>query len=390
MPRGHSKAPIAARRDSVCVQIPAQPNQWRFNLSHVRPDAGSEQPFDLLTHRELYCRWYVQIGSGYKACKAFPSPAAPCHTALKASKLLPSHSEVEEALQIIKTKSLLIIGDSTMLNKYIFLRFIGVRSSCKSGPGVCFLPTYGLAGCCNHPLWDLQTKRTDYDVVWWSNGGLHYLHSGERYDKKADGGLPGVLGASLTSYLNELHNCSKHLRQRYSKALHIYKLSNWVCSDAFNGPWRENLHRYVRSPESPKFTLGFNEIGAIALNAAERELGRNGPDGKNDDHGLPAYTGRYDLGQMGPMHVLQDSLTSGMCACSCDGVHFPLIMPALIVQLAAKIGRLLNASGSSSRRLAETPLPPPYGFAASERFDSRTLEWTGYARRPAKQQLVCK
>ena len=90
-----------------------------------------------------------------------------------------------------------------------------------------------------------------------------------------------------------------------------------------------------------------------ALNAAERELGRNGPDGKNDDHGLPAYTGRYDLGQMGPMHVLQDSLTSGMCACSCDGVHFPLIMPALIVQLAAKIGRLLNASGSSSRRRSE-------------------------------------
>ena len=89
-------------------------------------------------------------------------------------------------------------------------------------------------------------------------------------------------------------------------------------------------------------------------------------------------------------HVLQDSLTSGMCACSCDGVHFPLIMPALIVQLAAKIGRLLNASGSSSRRLAETPLPPPYGFAASERFEARTLEWTGYERRPAKQQLVCK
>ena len=78
-------------------------------------------------------------------------------------------------------------------------RFIGVRSSCKSGPGVCFLPSYGLAGCCIHPLWDLQTKRTDYDVVWWSNGGLHYLHSGERYDKKADGGLPGVLGAGFQS-----------------------------------------------------------------------------------------------------------------------------------------------------------------------------------------------
>ena len=56
--------------------------------------------------------------------------------------------------------------------------------------------------------------------------GRHYLHSGERNDRNPV--LPGVRGASLSSYLRELRNCSRHLRARYARAVHVYKLSNWV------------------------------------------------------------------------------------------------------------------------------------------------------------------
>ena len=51
-----------------------------------------------------------------------------------------------------------------------FLRFLGLRNACVRGNGVCFVPTYGLPGCC---LWRLhaQTNRTDFDAVWWNNGG---------------------------------------------------------------------------------------------------------------------------------------------------------------------------------------------------------------------------
>lgn len=256
----------------------------------------------------------------------------------------------------------------------------------------CRRTRYGLAGCCVHPLWDAQTRRVDFDVVWWSNGGLHYLHSGERTDKTPT--LGGVLGASMGSYLDELRNCSKHLRARYKRAVHIYKLSNWVCAESFNGPWRDSLHRYMRSPESPKYTLAFNELGAIALNAAERELGRDG-DGTADDQATLPYVGSYDLGVRGPAHVLQDSLTAGRCECTCDGVHYPLIMPALIVRLADKVQRLGNASSAPPPpgRAALAKATTPYGFGASApapmEDHARTLRWTSFARKPGKGGATC-
>lgn len=199
--------PAGARRDVECVQIPANPNQPAPGVSHAVLDASSYAPFDFSAQRELYCKWYHSIGSGYHACKAFASPDTPCKAALRESNLLPSASTLAAALSSLSSISILIIGDSTMLNKFIFLRFLGLRSSCSGGPGVCFLPTYGLAGCCMHPLWLKQTKRSDFDVVWWSNAGLHYLHSGERSDRSPI--LAGVLGASMTSFLAELHNCSR-------------------------------------------------------------------------------------------------------------------------------------------------------------------------------------
>jgi hypothetical protein len=157
--KGRSSAP---RRDSECVQIPAKPNQPQpHGLAHASLQPGSVEPFDLSAQRELYCKWYVHIGSGYHACRAFPSPDAPCKAALRAADLQPSHAALAAAVASFGQRAMLIIGDSTMLNKYIFLRFLGVRSSCVSGGGVCFLPTYGLAGCCMHPLWNKQTTRTE-------------------------------------------------------------------------------------------------------------------------------------------------------------------------------------------------------------------------------------
>ena len=131
-----------ARRDSECVQIPAKPNQpVPPSLAHAQLDAASTEAFDLASHRASYCAWYNHIGSGYHACKAFPSPNAPCKAALRASGLLPSHARLVDAVAILSSRSILLIGDSTMLNKFILLRFLGVRSSCEGGAGVCFLPT---------------------------------------------------------------------------------------------------------------------------------------------------------------------------------------------------------------------------------------------------------
>jgi hypothetical protein len=76
----------------------------------------------------------------------------------------------------------------------------------------------------------------------------------------------------------------------------------------------------------------------LACGGAHTQLGRDG-DGTGDDHAQPQYTGPFDGGKRGPRHVLQDSLTGGLCVCSCDGVHYPQVMPALIVALAHKVAR---------------------------------------------------
>ena len=144
----------------------------------------------------------------------------------------------------------------------------------------------------------------------------------------------------------------------------------------------------------------------------------------------------YDLGVRGPQHVLQDSLTSGMCDCTCDGVHYPLIMPALIVALAEKVqlaqGVLPNSTSSSfisvgsaaavanytgrapttasrgssgrgARRAAagastrggpsSGPDGLPYGFASSRATAveaiARTVQWVSYPRHPEPPALTC-
>ena len=104
--------------------------------------------------------------------------------------------------------------------------------------------------------------------------------------------------------------------------------------------------------------------------------------------------------------MLQDSLTGGWCTCTCDGVHYPHLMPALIVNLADKIGRLGNTSSSahaavatgSASRGARTKLTvpvSPYGFGAvadaedHQELEARTLQWASYSRRAPVGQAVC-
>ena len=99
-----------------------------------------------------------------------------------------------------------------------------------------------------------------------------------------------------------------------------------------------------RPPLAPLSPLSSLQLGALALNAAERELGRDA-DGSHDDQSASEWLAGYDLGKQGPAHVLQDSLTSGLCECTCDGVHYPHVMPAVIVGLADKLERVAAAAG---------------------------------------------
>jgi hypothetical protein len=140
----HGKAatarPTAARRDAECVQIPSKPNlppTRTFAVASI--NESSAAPFDLSEHRAPFCKWYRGI-TGYTECKAFPTTAGQaerCKVELRAAHLRPSHSEVHAAVRLLATKKILIIGDSTMLNKFVFLRFLGLPSSCTSGNGVC-------------------------------------------------------------------------------------------------------------------------------------------------------------------------------------------------------------------------------------------------------------
>ena len=195
--------------------------------------------------------------------------------------------------------------------------------------------------------------------------------------------MPGLVGASLTSFVAELHNCSARLHASYPTAQLVYRLSNWVCSRAFTGTWRANLHSYLRHPDSSRFTLACNEFGAIALNAAEREIElvheaarpRTTAAVEDDPVASPAAA------------LLLDSLTGGMCECSCDGLHYPPLMPALAVALARKLEfggthhqLAANASAPTERRQLAGVVqwaPQAYAQAAGTAGDPRGggAEW---------------
>ena len=72
--------------------------------------------------------------------------AKECSASLERAGLVPSDSDLHRALAILRNVSLLVIGDSTVHDKYWFLHQKGVREACDGGAGVCYVH-YELMEC---------------------------------------------------------------------------------------------------------------------------------------------------------------------------------------------------------------------------------------------------
>ena len=98
--------------------------------------------------------------------------------------------------------------------------------------------------------------------------------------------------------------CAERISAAYPTAVRVLKLTNAICSERFDGEYSLAAARWAERPEDPMFDMQMTAVGAAALNVAERAA----------------------AGAAG--HLVQDSLTTGMCACAAhrDGRHFvPLI-----------------------------------------------------------------
>ena len=313
-----------------------------------------------------------------------------CNLALQASGLSPPMgAELAEMLQWFRTHSLLMVGDSTTRQVYNWLHKENhVPDSCVAGPGVCD-PTLGdnlhaTRWCLNPRMkrtramlsgeWiDVKgAGRSDWDVVLWNLGSLHLLGlhpvriTRDYYSERPATSTGAInltnrpaVNYTFDDFYHRALNCAEKLNEAYPASLRVARLTNRICSDRFRGMYETVATERLAATEDPTgYLMQMNEVGAAALNVAEREAARV--------HG----------------HLIKDSDTYGMCECTKlgDGRHFLPTIPGFLWRLFL----LLNASVPSARQLGE-PLrrllrarPPP---ARSFR---RDLRGSGHREGPQK------
>lgn len=223
--------------------------------------------------------------------------------------------------------SLLLVGDSTLFNKFRYLtQVLKLKSSCTSGPGVCFRRN-------NETLFfnlgkTVKQRARSFDVVVF-NSGLHNLHL-----------MPmrtTALQLSLSQFEQRLARGVRKLEEHFAEARLFYKQTNWVCSGKFVETGRDT-RGYVcgvarwRSPamwNHSLYSMQMTEVGAQALRAAEKRV--------------VASTPRW---------ALLDSFTNGdVCACTGegDGRHFVPLIPQFVLALAEAINSSAVATAASLR-----------------------------------------
>ena len=97
-----------------------------------------------------------------------------CMMAMRKQQLIPdvlTPHELTRTMRWYRMHSMLMIGDSTMQQKAVWLFNHGVPNACRSGPGVC-VNNYQAAEenaitWCASPLRSRLTNRSDWDVVLW-------------------------------------------------------------------------------------------------------------------------------------------------------------------------------------------------------------------------------
>ena len=236
------------------------------------------------------------------ACLSAPAgQAEACARQMNTSNSWPNQSSLTAARDAFQNMSLLLVGDSTLENKQLFLqRLLHVNDSCKSGHGSCFISvgrhlTRTPKACPNIG----GSGRTDFDVIVF-NAGMHFLSP--FYPNRP----------SFSQYWQSLRSCAQLLMKRYRRSRLVYMLTNRICENQWRGAFAAGAERMRGETETPTYTMQWSDIGVQSVRVAERELAR-------------------ELGWL-----LLDGHTADHCQCSGlkDGRHFMPLVPNFLARLA--------------------------------------------------------
>lgn len=240
---------------------------------------------------------------GCKGDARFPNVTS-CLVDLQSKGLWPSAASLQLARQRLSSTATLMLGDSTMFNKFRYLvERWQLPGSCNGGKGVCFLSLY--KDCSSQMLRKVSSQT--FDLVLW-NTGVWHMHKPYH---------PWSYSSTPMAHNKSLEQCAQFLKQRFPAARIVYKATNWICTQNWHGPWQ----KYVRQGAFTEFAnrsghLTLNSTGSIIVQASEAALAE-----RHQWSLASSYT------------------DSGVCRCSGenDGRHFPFLIPKFIVGLGKTV-----------------------------------------------------
>ena len=247
----------------------SKPWRGRAPLSHPSPPRPppppspppirltDRRPAELLSVEQMTRRFCASVL--LSGCLHLPnaSDLHVCAEQLAETGRYPAPADFRRAHEILERHSLLVIGDSTLYDKVMYLqRTLGLRDACAGGPGVCFHGAY-------EHMCDIggSLPRRDFDVLLW-NAGLHYLHL-----------QPLRTGLRAGDYAARLARCASRLRLLFPRAQLVYKHTNRICSARFDGPYATAVAQWRRRPPSDEwYSMQFDEVGVATLLATEARV----------------------------------------------------------------------------------------------------------------------
>jgi len=291
-----SKPPCAFQLPGKSL-LPRTKEQSRLNVSG--------------TNLEVWLRSWCSGEAGmHRYCKSQPSKSEldQCAHDMSAHSLWPTGAELLTAAHLFNRSRSLFIGDSTVENKWLYLRDIhGVTSACtKNTTGVCMAggmdsrESMGPMKC----DWRFATKRTDFNFVLWNLGLWHLQLKPNR---------SGVFPLTFTQYMTNLHTCAQHITKTFPNALIMYKMTNVMCTEKLTvGGAQDAAAAWASKSTYPQYDMQLTAIGTRSLHAAERTL-----------------AGQRRI-------QLIDPHLGGLCHCTGygDGMHYAPLIPHFICQVS--------------------------------------------------------
>eukprot|EP00966_Prymnesium_polylepis_P107914 2498887-Prymnesium_polylepis.1 len=225
-----------------------------------------------------------------------------CAAALAATGRNPNGTELRSAIAAFNSRAVLMIGDSTMENRYDFLRRSGVHEGCQAGSGVCCLRydaneycAYSrrdsrghekpINGCHDIRLgppcpflivansttappvlrWKHISRPVDsWDGVIFNGGSLHALGLGGWSTKQEN----------FDDFYEGLKTCAQRMTATFHGSVRIMALSNSICTGAYRGPMADYAKQRMQHREETLYSMQMTEAGANSMQLADREAAR--------------------------------------------------------------------------------------------------------------------